>query len=275
VLFIYRIEQVIAYLFYYTGVYWLRKRFLDRAGAAVVLVYHRVLGGRRGVGEFVGEHSFEDQMRFLKAHAHTVQWEEVVFPTGPQPRMTVLVTFDDGYRDNFTRALPVLERYQIPAVFFAVTKFVFERKAIDDEGEAETDIFPSTDELDKARGSRFITFGNHTASHRIVSRMSLGELKEELNASQKTFDEKLKTVPEVFAFPRGRQQDIREGVVPVLQRAGIKAAFTMVPGLVGPRTHRYFVPRIGVSHVNDDILFKVKMVGLLNPLVRLKNVLGL
>jgi hypothetical protein len=80
--------------------------------------------------------------------------------------------------------------------------------------------------------------------------------------------------PELFAYPRGRRGDVTREATTVLEKHGIKAAFTMTPGRVTRTTDRYFVPRIGVSHVNDKIVFKVKILGLLSPLVKLKNLFG-
>jgi hypothetical protein len=79
----------------------------------------------------------------------------------------------------------------------------------------------------------------------------------------------------VFAYPRGREGDFGGHAAAVLERVGFKAAFTMVPGLADAKTPRFFVPRIGMSHVNDPVLFKVKMLGLLNMLVKAKNRLGM
>jgi peptidoglycan/xylan/chitin deacetylase (PgdA/CDA1 family) len=269
---IYWIELALAYLFYCTGVYWLRRRGLERNGANVVLVYHRVLEGRRGTGDLVGERAFDRQMKYLAANCQPVRWEKIVQPA--ESGMRVLVTFDDGYRDNFTRALPVLERHNVPAVFFAVTELVFNRHLIEDTGEPDDEVFPTADELSRAKDSPVMDFGNHTATHRLFSRISIKECDDELARSQAAFREHLQIRPEVFAYPRGRGEDLRGDAAVVFEKHTIKAAFTMVPGLVRPDTHRYFIPRIGMSHVNDTVLFKVKLTGLLNSLVNLKNRLG-
>ena len=269
----YLLEEILAHILYFTGAYWLWRRLLDRRSAGVVLVYHRVLGGKRKTGEMVGEDSFDWQLRYLKKNYDPVGWEEVVLQPGTGTRTKVLVTFDDGYRDNFTLALRLLEKHRIPAVFFPVTDFVFGKKRIDDE-DCDDDIFPSKDELNRACESPCIIFGNHTASHRIVSELDIEEFEKELHESQREFRGELNVQPEVFAFPRGRKEDISSAVIPVLKESGMKAAFTMVPGLVDPKVDRYLIPRIGVSHVNNRILFKVKVSGLMNYLVKIRNYLS-
>lgn len=268
----YLLEVLVAYVLYYSGIYWLRRKFLEKRGAAVVLVYHRVLRGKHASGEMIGEEALEWQMRYIREHFQPVGWESILSPARAAPGIRVLVTFDDGYRDNFTRALPVLEKFRIPAVFFATTKLVFNRERIGkDDGDADGDIFPTSDELRRAKESPFITYGNHTASHGIVSQVERDAFETELLESQKQFQEQLGVTPNVFAFPRGRKGDVSQAAIPVLEKNNMQAAFTMIPGLVDSKTHRYFIPRIGMSHVNSTVLFKVKMLGLVNPLVSLKN----
>ncbi len=272
----YGIEVIFAYVLYFTGLYGVRRKLLEKRGVRIVLVYHRVLDGKRRWGEMVGEEALEWQMRHLRERHHPVDWETIVSPADSVPGIRVLVTFDDGYRDSFTRALPILERHRIPAIFFAATNFIFKRQTIEDgQREGENDLFPSGRDLQRAKESPCVTFGNHTASHVIVSTVGLEAFEEELRSSQKEFFDKLNVTPKTFAYPRGREEDINAGAISILEKLDFRAAFTMIPGFVDARKHRFLMPRIGMSHVNNKILFKVKMLGLLNPLVRSKNLLKL
>ncbi len=273
---VYALELLLAYVMYFTGVYWLTKRRLEQQGARVVLVYHRLSPGRGGLGRMTAERSFEWQMAYIAKNFTPASWSTILRGEGSDRGIKVLVTFDDGYRDNFTKALPVIEKHRVPTVFFAVTDLVFGRKRIEEDNrENDENIFPTTDELAAAKQSPYITFGNHTASHGIIAALTHDALEAELRDAHKAFQEHLGVAPQIFAYPRGRQGDFGADATSVLERVGIKAAFTMVPGLVDARTPRYFVPRIGVSHVNDGILFKVKMLGLLNMLVKAKNRFGM
>jgi peptidoglycan/xylan/chitin deacetylase (PgdA/CDA1 family) len=270
----YTIEVVLAYILYYTGICWIWRKWLEKRGANIVLVYHRVLSGKRKTGEMVGDGLFDWQMGYIKKHFHSVNWQDIISSGCSSSGIRILITFDDGYRDNFTRALPIIEKYQLQAVFFVATDLVFKQQIINlDVDHDGNDIFPSPDNLQRARRSPFITFGNHTASHRIASQISLDEFEHELSSSQGDFYNKLDILPEIFAFPRGRTKDIIEGVIPLLERHNIRAAFTMIPGIACSNTECYFIPRIGVSHVNNKVLFKVKVLGLLTPFVKVKNYL--
>jgi peptidoglycan/xylan/chitin deacetylase (PgdA/CDA1 family) len=271
--FLFLVEKVASYFLYFTGIYRLVRRRLQTQGGAIVLVYHRVLSGSRRSGEMVGEAAFDWQMRYLRENFVPVDWPTMSESGEGTGGIEVLVTFDDGYHDNFTRALPVMARYRIPGVYFLVTDFVFEGRRVGENGEKEGEV-PTSADLRAAQESRWVTFGNHTASHAFVSRMSPDDFDRELSRSQERFRETLGVTPELFAYPRGRPGDVSEGADQVLRNHGFKAAFTMIPGRIAENSSQFFLPRIGVSHVNDPIVFKVKMLGLLAPLVKLKNAFG-
>lgn len=267
---LFRVELALAHLLYWTGIYWFYSRLLAWRGARIVLVYHRVLEGESRTGAMVNAHNFAWQMEFLKKRAFPVTWEEIIDSRANERGIKVLVTFDDGYRDNFTQALPVLESNRIPAVFFVVTRFVLDHERIELDASSNGDIFPHDHELDQAAKSEYVTYGNHTDSHRIVSTLSAEELKSEIERSQRRFLERFGQAPRVFAYPRGRTEDIVD-CQETLSKCGIVAAFTMIPGRLRVPFDQYKLRRIGVSHVNDRVLFKVKSVGLLVPMVALRN----
>ena len=101
---------------------WLRPR---RSGA-LVLMYHRI-GNPPGADPwdlFVSEEHFGEQLSLLKKEFRVVpllQLVEWVIKRRPIPERTICLTFDDGYQDNYERAMPLLEKYQLPATFFIVT----------------------------------------------------------------------------------------------------------------------------------------------------------
>ncbi|MBN1163861.1 MAG: polysaccharide deacetylase family protein [Candidatus Krumholzibacteriota bacterium] len=271
---LFHIELIVAYILYYSGLYWIRRKSMERKGSAVVLVYHRIAPGQAGTGKPVGEESFERQMRFLGENFIPSTWEEIVSPADPAGGIRVLVTFDDAYKEIFTIGINILEKHSIQSIFFIPTDFVFRKVYLDcgDEPEsAAADPFPSPGDIEKAISSPFVRLGNHTASHAIAAKISPPEFAQELSGSQAELEEKLGKRPEYFAFPRGRRADVPSGAAEILRAEGIEAAFTMIPGLVGAGTDPYLVPRIGVSHVNNMILFRVKALGMLTPLVKLKN----
>ena len=97
-----------------------------RRARLVVLIYHRVLAEADPVrpGEVTGQ-EFTWQMQLLAKYFHVIPLREAIerLKAGDLPVRTACVTFDDGYADNVTLALPILERYGLHATFFIATGF--------------------------------------------------------------------------------------------------------------------------------------------------------
>lgn len=124
------LKSLVGQLFYRSGAFLLLRRMHRRRfGAGVrILFYHRVAAtagapGLRGRSRLTaGE--FESHLKHLKRHYRVCSLEEAVeaLQSGAAlPENTVVITFDDGYRDNLTVALPLLEKYAVPATLFVVT----------------------------------------------------------------------------------------------------------------------------------------------------------
>jgi peptidoglycan/xylan/chitin deacetylase (PgdA/CDA1 family) len=123
------IRRLSASVLYYTGLLWLYAEFALRR-KAVVLMYHRVLPAGADSysheGIIVAPQLFDQQMRFMRRHFRllTLAQFDSDLRSGHFRRRACLVTFDDGWGDNFVHALPILERYAIPAIVFVATAFV-------------------------------------------------------------------------------------------------------------------------------------------------------
>lgn len=84
-----------------------------------VLMYHRIDNSQYNPWKIItSPENFDEHMRFLKSHYPILRFEDD-FANIERP--SVVVTFDDGYRDNLFNALPVLEKYGIPATVFVST----------------------------------------------------------------------------------------------------------------------------------------------------------
>ncbi len=88
-----------------------------------VLTYHRVTDGGDSFLPGTPVAAFERQMAFVAAHYRVCSLETAVTAmlAGDLPDRALVITFDDGYRDNYVRALPVLQRHALPATVFLAT----------------------------------------------------------------------------------------------------------------------------------------------------------
>lgn len=91
---------------------------------AVILLYHRIgITAPDPWALNVAPENFQHHLRFLRRHLRPVAMQELLVAAAEGASLddAVAVTFDDGYADNLQAALPLLERYEIPATFFIPT----------------------------------------------------------------------------------------------------------------------------------------------------------
>lgn len=125
------IKRLFSVLLSSFGIHSLVERF-RLSNKAFILMYHRVLtsAGKQEFfvqpGMFVTTISFEKHIAFLRERFEVVFFEDLVekFQNGENMGGVCAVTFDDGWRDNYTNAFPILKKYRVPASIFLATGFV-------------------------------------------------------------------------------------------------------------------------------------------------------
>ena len=132
----YALKLLLAQALYWTGGLALWQRLTLR-GKAVVLMYHRVLTDEESrttashPALVVGRDSFARQMALLKRRFVVLSADEFAAhlrDKRPFPSSSCLVTFDDGWRDNYTNALPVLAEHGLPALVFLPINYIGGRR---------------------------------------------------------------------------------------------------------------------------------------------------
>lgn len=104
------------------------KTMYHQNNAIPILEYHNLTLDPSQVDSWtLSANDFDDQMSYLKENCQVVPLKSLLENINhgiPVPDHTVAITFDDGYQSNYTLAYPILEKYQIPATFFVVGKYV-------------------------------------------------------------------------------------------------------------------------------------------------------
>ncbi|HEY4622036.1 MAG TPA: polysaccharide deacetylase family protein [Gaiellaceae bacterium] len=166
------------------------------------------------------------------------------------PSRAVLITFDDGYRDNLENALPVLRRHGYPAVLFVPIGFLDDGRPLPHEESLrligirnETLDWDELAELE-AGGVRI---GSHGIGHRPLSELDPAEATREIALSKLRLEERLGREVEAFAYVKGSQADYRPEHASLVQQAGYKLAFTSVSGANGPARDRFRLRRYNVE----------------------------
>jgi len=197
---------------------------------------------------------FEEQMALLGELAYVPVSLDAVrdhYLHGSElPERAVLITFDDGYRDNVENALPVLRRYGYPAVVFVPIGFLDDGRPLPHEEPLrllgirnETVGWDELAELE-AGGVRI---ESHGIGHRPLSELEPAEATREIALSKLRLEERLGREVDAFAFVKGSLADYRPEHASLVAQAGYKLAFTSVSGANGPASDRFRLRRYNIE----------------------------
>jgi peptidoglycan/xylan/chitin deacetylase (PgdA/CDA1 family) len=205
----------------------------------------------------VSPQAFERQMLFLKEHHYNVAPLEtlasLIRDKKKIPPKTIAITFDDGNRDNYTNAFPILKKYGLPATMFII---------VNEVGRPQGDRL-SWDEIKLMQGSGIITFGSHTLGPEpLINIKSEEDLKKQIFDSKKILEEKLGRKMNAFSYPEGRFNDhIRQLVI----NAGYKLAVAANPGKKFPNDDIFALKRLRISSSSDNLfIFWIETSGFYN-----------
>ena len=315
-------------------------------GKVMILMYHRVLSDREvkcryiQPGMYVLKNTFDKQVEFLKAHYEIIslgellsRWKEKVYDSGSR---YCVITFDDGWRDNYTYAYPVLKKYNVPATIFLVTDLVgtaqwcwperlcylleqyhsltlnkvqkteivhlleqylggykmpdgpggrgewaSENQSIEEvinrckelASEAVEELIErigltlnlslpgqrlllNWDEIAEMSRSG-VSFGSHSRSHRILTRLPLGEVEAELEESRKVIEDRHINYVPAFCYPNG---NYNKEIQRLVRGCGYHAAVSTRCGAEGRAPEDLFaIRRVGI---HDDVSSTVPMFAL-------------
>jgi len=253
-----------------------------------ILVYHRVcpLYHKKKIPYAnVYPEEFEMQMRYLKENFSVITVSEYLQKV--QGRRIggneICITFDDGFRDNYIYAFPVLRRYGIKATFFLTTKYIgtdilfpwmsLDRGAKDDILTHRERWIPLSWEEVREMMGYGMEFGTHTHTHRVsLTKMDIHEARKEIEESTKLFIERLDTNPELFSYPHGTSKDYNNNHIEILKSCKYKAALTTNSGRNEISQDPYELKRIIIYEEDSFWEFKKKVHGAYDIAEKLQKV---
>jgi len=193
-------------------------------------MYHKVTDLRPN-SIAVSVAAFEEQQRILNEEFKVVPAVDVLayFKHGtPLPPRAVLLTFDDGYRDNLTNAYPILKRFGHPALLFVPTDFVGGRVLPHDEMLSVSN--PTLDWEDLTSMLDVFEVGSHACSHRPLTKIPRANAIDEIRRSKDHLQSRLGREIRAFSYPKGSICDYDEGLTEAVMQAGYELCFTTIPG---------------------------------------------
>lgn len=211
-----------------------------------ILVYHTISSPAEPLaGDIdISPERFEQQLRWLSRWRRVVTLDETL---GSDHRARgVAITFDDGFRDNLTVALPLLEKFRLPITLFVAAGFV---------GQAN---YLSADELREIARHPLVTIGAHGFWHRHFTRLSNDEARQELRESRSLLKNITGRKIDLMAWP---YDECDAGLERLSEECGYRAAWSVWKGT----NSTYSRWRVPLGRRDNMIRFIAKVSGAYLP----------
>ncbi|HED12358.1 MAG TPA: polysaccharide deacetylase family protein [Gammaproteobacteria bacterium] len=183
---------------------------------AIILLYHSISNERNTIDP-VSIAVFNSHMHYLSKYFSVISLEQLqssLYSQIPSQERSfqkpfVVITFDDGYLDNFTNALPVLDHYNFKATFFLATSAI--GCGIDKRLQNKYGLkIPMMDwDHIKSLLHRGHSIGSHTSTHRTISELATDQKIREFTISQQIIFSNTGLLTKLFSFPFGDKHSYR------------------------------------------------------------------
>lgn len=223
---------------------------LHKAKGLPIVAYHSIDDGGSPIS--MAPAVFERQLEYLRDRGYrcvslsdAFQW---MTSGKPLPDRSVILTFDDGFKSNYTTAFPLLKRYGFSATVFLVTGAM--GKKVNWKKVSEIPALPmmSWDEADEM-AEYGVDFQSHSVTHPFMTSLSANEAMDELAGSREEIEGRLGNKVDFFCYPYG---DMDEKVRIAVKEAGYMAACSSVYGKVQPGDDPMALKRICVEHISGQ-----------------------
>ncbi len=245
----------------------LRKGWIARKPGIPILMYHSISDEvERGVHPYyqttTTPRRFADHMRYLHENGyHVVSLGHAVdlLRNGQDlDRRNVVLTFDDGFRDFYTEAFPILRQYGFPATVFLPVAF------IDDPGSTFKNRQCLTWDQVRELHAMGVEFGSHSLTHSDLSALESDELETEIALSKKRIQlhlgQEIQSFCYPFAFPDGFTEFTKQ-LKELLHGTGYRYGVTTRIGFADRHEDFMFMKRIPVNQSDDLDFLHAKLVG--------------
>lgn len=176
-----------------------------------------------------------EELEYIKNSGYTTLTMTEVYDylinNKPIPEKSILITFDDGYMDNYTNAFPILKELDMKATIFLIS------------GGIDNGYYLSTDQI-KEMSKYGIDFQSHTVDHKYLDQLSYDEQLKQVTQSREDIKKITKKDVIAIAYPYGNYND---DTVKATEAAGYSLAFTTDRGLADRDDNKLELNRIYVS----------------------------
>ena len=206
--------------------------------AVPTLMYHAVSDDIWGTAElFVRPSEMEKQLQYLTEHGYTTITFEDLYRIG-EIEKPVLLTFDDGYDDNYENLFPLLKKYNCKATIFIITR------SYEKGGDPTATHKMTKQQMKEMSDSGLVSIQSHTRTHRRLGELSADEQEEELRRSRLQLLRCTGKLPFVLCYPEGSYNSDTLAVAPDFYRFGLKMTGGLYRTSDDPfQVNRYYISR--------------------------------
>jgi len=177
----------------------------------------------------------------------------------PAGKRYAVVTFDDGYRNLLTNALPLLKTKGIPSTIFIVPGMLGRSPELRDSStdSVEDRMVMSVEELQQV-SSDLVTVGSHSLTHPYLPRLTAKEARRELSQSRSVLETMLQKPVRLFCFPFGA---CNEELFRLCHEEGYERVFTALPHWKLSGVSEFVTGRVRVDPTDWRLEFRLKLLG--------------
>jgi peptidoglycan/xylan/chitin deacetylase (PgdA/CDA1 family) len=211
-----------------------------QAGASINSSFNLCNGGRIvALHDVPNAEIFRRKIEWLNDNYNIVSLEDILTGKNSKSQKNVAITFDDGYQNWLDNAVPVLEEFQVKAVFFTCSGMVGLNKSKSDKfirsqllrSQKLTSISQSS--LREISNNNLFEIGGHTCNHINLGRTAneddiMKQIKIDKELLEKWTGKELRW----FAYPFGGKESFNDVVKDIVKRCGYASAFTILPNYV-------------------------------------------
>ncbi len=241
------INRILDKTFKYSGLKYFYFKNKKNKKKCPILLYHSLNPNIDGVPESL----FKEHVQYLSLNYNLITLKDAIqrITYGHLKGDELVITLDDGYEDNFTKALPILIKYNATATIFITTELIG-KKYLEQKMLNENQII----ELNR----RGMEIGSHTITHPNLTTISENQLKIELEQSKRKLEKIIKTDVTSFSYPTGFYN---KAVIEICKKAEYKAACTLFYNFYIDLEKIYEIPRIVIYSYDSVMDLQAKING--------------
>ncbi|HEY3423938.1 MAG TPA: polysaccharide deacetylase family protein [Negativicutes bacterium] len=224
-------------------------KIIDKLSKSIpVLLYHRV--GSESDALTISTTRFQQDMEIISQEGyHTLSLNQLkqrlqgnlsILPTKP-----IVITFDDGYLNNYTNAFPILQKFAMTASFYIITGMVGNNDRLNASHIREME-------------TAGMDFGSHTVTHRSLAELTAQEVATELNKSKFDLEQMLGKSVDFAAYPCG---SYKAETLNIAGEAGYMGGFSTHDGFAS-FSNNLAIKRIPIFHYDRSISYVMLRKGL-------------